>query len=310
MTLELLAGLSWDPGFRGILSVLVGVVVLYGSVALIMGTNSGARLGFQLALTGLAGWFFVMGFVWAIYGIGYLGPAPSWEVVDTIVGDPAEGARLDEAESLPLPEELPDPVELRDADEDLLAEFPPDLPRQPLLTDLAGASDEVEEQINEQLGEWEILETANRYTGETQAAVQEYLGPDHAGLFESTSDYSFLTAYLTGGAEPRTDDSTVGRVIHKITDALQYGRTDPFYAAVQLQPVIEQEARAGQAPPVPVVDPDAPVYTVVLHRDRGALRQPSIAFTVASGLAFAVLANSLHRRDKLAAAQRAATGAV
>lgn len=310
MTLELLAGLSWDPGFRGLLSVLVGVVVLYGSVALIMGTNSGARLGFQLALTGLAGWFFVMGFVWAIYGIGYLGPAPSWDVVDTIVGDPAEGARLDEAASLPLPEELPDPVELRDNDEDLLAEFPPDLPRQPLLTDLAGASEDVEEMLNEQIDGWEILETANRYTGETQAAVQEYLGPNNAAVFESPGEYSFLTAYLTGGAPERSDDSIVGRVIHKVTDALRYGRTDPFYAAVQLQPVIEQPTRPGQAPPVPVVDPDAPVYTVVLHRDRGALRQPGIAFTVASGLAFAVLANSLHRRDKLAAAQRAATGAV
>jgi len=62
----------------------------------------------------------------------------------------------------------------------------------------------------------------------------------------------------------------------------------------------------GTSSPQPVIDEDAPVVTVVLHRDRGALRQPTIGFTIASGLVFAVLAQSLHRRDKLADKQRAA----
>ncbi|NLD75234.1 MAG: hypothetical protein GX643_01070 [Acidimicrobiales bacterium] len=309
MTPDMLAALSWDPGFRGLLSVLVGVVVLYGSVALIMGTNSGARLGFQLALTGLAGWFFVMGFIWAIYGIGYLGPAPHWKVSDVIVGDPAASDRVDVARSLPLPSELPDPVEIRDGDPDLLVEFPPEAPRPPLLTDLAGASQEVRDMIDDQLEDWAILETSHRYTGETQSAVQEHLVAEE--YFESASDFQFLTAFLTGGETPRTDDSIVGRVIYKVTNTLTFGRHDPFYAAVQLQPVIPQETLPGQAPPVPVVDTEAPVYTVVLHRDRGALRQPSIAFTASSGLVFLVLANSLHRRDKLADRLRSATpGAV
>lgn len=305
MTLELLAGLSWTPGFRGLLSVLVGVVVLYGSVALIMGTNSGARLGFQLALTGLAGWFFVMGFIWAIYGIGYLGPAPSWKVVDTIQGPPSapDGARLDVAATLPLPSDLPDPVALRDADEDLLAEFPVDA-RPPLLGDLAGSSEEIRDQINDQLDGWRILETSNKYTGETQAAVQEYLVAN--GVFESASEFAFLTGFLAGGETPRTDDSTVGRAVYEVVNTAKLGRHDPFYAAVQLQAVIPQETKPGQAPPQPVIDEDAPVITVVLHRDRGALRQPSIGFTIASGLVFAVLAQSLHRRDKLADQQRAA----
>ena len=304
MTLELLAGLSWTPGFRGILSVLVGVVVLYGSVALILGTNSGARLGFQLALTGLAGWFFVMGSIWAIYGIGYLGPAPTWKVVDTVVGAPSapDGARLDVASTLPLPSDLPDPVELRDADPALLAEFPVDA-KAPILGDLAGASPEIREQLNEQIDGWEILETSNKFTGETQAAVQEYL--THEELFTPT-EYTFLTGYLTGGEKPRTDDSILGRVIYKITNTLTLGRHDPFYAAVQLREVIPQETKPGQAPPSPVADPDAPVYTIVLHRDRGARRLPTISFTIASGLVFGILANSLHRRDKLVELQRAA----
>jgi hypothetical protein len=305
MTLELLAGLSWTPGFRGLLSVLVGVVVLYGAVALILGTNSGARLGFQLALTGLAGWFFVMGFIWAIYGIGYLGPAPSWEVVDTIQGPPSapDGARVEVAASLPLPSDLPDPVALRDADEALLEEFPVDA-RPPLLGDLAGASEEIRDQINEQLDDWRILETSNKYTGETQAATQEYLV--ESGVFETTSEFVFITGFLTGGEAPRTDHSTVGRAVYEVVNTAKLGRHDPFYAAVQLQAVIPQETKPGQAPPQPVVDEEAPVITVVLHRDRGALRQPTIGFTIASGLVFAVLAQSLHRRDKLADQQRAA----
>src|SRR5690606_20437419 len=105
------------------------------------------------------------------------------------VGEPAEGARLEVASTLPLPSDLPDPVALRDADPDLIAEFPPEAPRDPLLGDLAGASEEVRDQLNEQIDGWTILETANKFTGETQAAVQEHLGPAHANLFESPTEY-------------------------------------------------------------------------------------------------------------------------
>jgi hypothetical protein len=245
-----------------------------------------------------------MGFIWSIYGIGYLGPAPSWKVVDVVVGDPS-GARTEVARTLPLPSDLPDPIEIRDADPQLVEEFPPEAPRPPLLTDLAGSSEEVREMLDEQIEGWAILETANKFTGETQAAVQEHLIEN--GQFEKATDFQFLTAFLTGGETPRGDDSIVSRVVYKFTNTFEYGRHDPFYAAVQLQQVIPQEARPGQAPPVPVVDPDAPVYTAVLLRDRGALRQPGIAFTASSGLVFLVLANSLHRRDKLADRQRAAT---
>ena len=50
MIVDLLGAMSWDPGFKGVLVVVVGVSVLMGSVALILGTNSGARLGFLVAL--------------------------------------------------------------------------------------------------------------------------------------------------------------------------------------------------------------------------------------------------------------------
>ena len=46
-----------------------------GSVYLMLATNTGCRLGFLLALTGLIGWMMIMGLVWTMYGIGYQGPA-------------------------------------------------------------------------------------------------------------------------------------------------------------------------------------------------------------------------------------------
>ena len=79
---NVLAGIAYDPTIRGILAVGVGVVVLMGSVYLLLGTNTGNRLGFLLAATGFFGWMAIMGLIWWIYGIGMLGTAPSWHVVE------------------------------------------------------------------------------------------------------------------------------------------------------------------------------------------------------------------------------------
>lgn len=306
MTVELLAALTWSPGFKGVLTVALSAAILCGGVALILGTNSGARLGFLIGLSGLLGWFVVMGIIWAMYGIGYKGPAPTWKMVDVVEGSPA-GSRVPVADGLPLPTDLPDAVELRNASEELSAEFPPEA-KDPNLGDLVTIDAELRDQINEQVGPWKILETSNKYTGETQSVVAEALGPDGQGKFASASDYVVLDSFVTGGKTGRTDNSIVGRVIYKVTSTFEFG-TDPFYAAVQLQPIIPQETRPGQAPPLPVADPDAPVFTAILERDRGALRLPAIGFTVVSAAGFAVTVSSLHRRDKLATAQRAAAAA-
>ena len=86
-TLTVLAGIAWDPTIRGLLSVGVGVVVLMGSVWLLLGTNTGNRLGFFLAATGFFGWMAIMGSIWWIYGIGMLGQAPEWDIVEYNRGD-------------------------------------------------------------------------------------------------------------------------------------------------------------------------------------------------------------------------------
>ena len=63
------------------LIVIIAVVTLCGSIYLVLATNLGARLGFLVTLTGLAGWMALMGIIWMIYGIGLKGPEPSWEAI-------------------------------------------------------------------------------------------------------------------------------------------------------------------------------------------------------------------------------------
>lgn len=101
---------TWDPGIRGILVVATMVVVLCGSVYLLLATNMGARVGFLVAVAGLAGWMALMGFVWAIYGIGYKGTAAHWvveEVVTSPSADDLDAARLEKAHDLSKWRELP-----------------------------------------------------------------------------------------------------------------------------------------------------------------------------------------------------------
>src|SRR3954471_10078488 len=81
--------LSWDPEIRAILVVALAVVVLPGSTYLILGTNLGARLGFLVAFAGIFGWLSIMAVIWTVYGIGYIGDAPSWKLVEVVRSDSA-----------------------------------------------------------------------------------------------------------------------------------------------------------------------------------------------------------------------------
>jgi len=86
----LLAALTWEPQIKGGLYVLLAVLILPGSVYLILATDTGARLGFQLAAAGLFGFMVIIGAVWWVYGIGPQGPTPTWEPVTIVTGDPTQ----------------------------------------------------------------------------------------------------------------------------------------------------------------------------------------------------------------------------
>lgn len=90
MTHLLAFDLSWDPEIRAILVVALAVTILPGSIYLILGTDLGSRLGFLVALAGLSGWMAILGTIWTVYGIGYVGRSPGWEPVEAIVSGTAD----------------------------------------------------------------------------------------------------------------------------------------------------------------------------------------------------------------------------
>lgn len=73
--------IQWDPDITGYMAVGIAVLVLCGSVYLLLATNVGARLGFLIAWTGFWAWMLLMGIVWWVFAIGYIGEEPSWEVL-------------------------------------------------------------------------------------------------------------------------------------------------------------------------------------------------------------------------------------
>lgn len=102
---------SWDPTIRGYLVVATGVAVLCGSVYLLLATNTGIRLGFLIAAAGLAGWMTIMGLVWWLYGIGWVGEEASWQVREVVVSeepDDTSAAATDDARDLSDWDDLPE----------------------------------------------------------------------------------------------------------------------------------------------------------------------------------------------------------
>jgi hypothetical protein len=92
MRTVLLGAFSWDPQVKGALYVLIAFVVLVGSGYLLLMTNVGSRLGFQLAAAGFFGWMTVLGGVWWVYGKGPVGPSPTWNTQAVVIGE-ASSAR-------------------------------------------------------------------------------------------------------------------------------------------------------------------------------------------------------------------------
>jgi hypothetical protein len=293
--INVIAGIGWEPEIRGILTVLVGFVVLMGSTYLLVATNTGARLGMLISLAGLFGFMVVLTLFWWLVppGIGPRGNPASWQPVEVYVED-QQPPQTDEAAELPRRDELPDPEQIvADNAEQLEGEFA----RTPVLSDIAGVDPDLVPGGDE-LGGWTVVSTAN--AGEAQATADEFLVEQ--GLFESAADYVKLDAFETGGKPKRTvacpdDGDLLCRAWHRIKLALTPTHP-PHFAVVQVQPVLAQEAVPGAAPPLPVADESQPVVSVVMVRDLGSVRQLPATYFVISLALFIVFALMLHYREK------------
>lgn len=305
--LHLLAGLTWDPGLRAIVLIAVAVGVLMGSTYLLLTTNVGHRLGFLLVLTAAAGALTALSIVWTIYGLGYKGRPPVWKVTEVTAGDPSQ-AGTKAVRSLPAATELP-------AAQQLVKKYGLEKTfetqqRAVNLSDIAGASPKARQTLEAKTGGWRLLPTTDKNASDASSTATQYLTTTStAPKFSDTNGFVVLGTFDKGGKPTLGSDTSIAnRIVHRIeTTAMWFVANNPtHYAVVQIQPAIPQVAQPGQAPPTPVADKTKPVYSIIMVRDLGSLRQPSFAVFLFSAIALAICLVTLHRRDKAAMALAAA----
>ena len=302
--LALIDGIGFDPFFRGLLSVLVGVVVLIGGTYLIIATNTGTRGGFMISMAGLFGWMFLMGIIWTVYGIGWRGNPPTWELVEVSVDD------------------------AEDTDDGLLfseIEGVPDLAGVALSAPGVDDPDQaqavaVEQAAELDLGDWRYLQASDGIRGEAQAAADALLLEE--GVYDAGQYLPLQFGGFTRGGKPvlEIDEGTnffaaqASRVAHFVSETFLHPIHSPELMVIQTQATVVKPSLPGQPPPVAEIDPDAPLISVVMERDRGGplpsiisgLRFTPLMFTIFNGLIFAVLVWGLHNRDRRQADLRAA----
>jgi hypothetical protein len=254
-----LLAIGWEPELRGLLTVIIGVVILCGSVYGIMATNLGYRLAFLVALAGLMGWMALMGLVWMIYGIGLRGPDPTWQPVPN--AGVLEGVRaLDSAGVLDPPAVVPDdatPVE---------------------------SSQIVADTFLDQ--GWVILDQASPAFGQAQAAASELLVEE--GAF-TEGQFVIVEIFDTGGERyPKINDTL---------DFFAFFH-EPHYVVAEAAALVPVRTEDGRAPVTPEIDEDREVTYVYMIRDLGARRQPAAVLLVGGGAIFLALCYLLHRRDR------------
>ncbi len=257
-----LLAIGWEPELRGLLTVIMGVVVLMGSIYMILATNMGARLSFLVTLTALMGWMMLMGLSWWVYGIGLKGPEPSWASIpgQTIIQDVPALRSAGALQSLPDGYEDADPSEVHKLVE--------------------------EEFFNEG---YIKIETDNPAYGQAQAAASEYLEEDGA---LTAGQYEVTEVFDIGGERypliANNESLDFFAFFHKA-----------HYTVVEVSPLIPVRTEPGRAPAAPQIDEDAQKQYVYMVRDLGAKRQPAVVLTLGGGAIFLALCYLLHRRERI-----------
>jgi hypothetical protein len=255
-----LLAIGWEPELRGLLTVIIGFVILCGSVYGIMATNVGSRLAFLVAATALAGWMMLMGMVWWIYGIGLRGPDPTWQPVpgSTILQDVDS---LGAAGVLDPNADVPD-----DATPTESAEI-------------------VRDTFLDQ--GWVVLDPASPAFGQAQAAATELLVEEEAF---AAGQFAIVEVFDIGGESyPKINDTL---------DFFAFRHT-PHYVVAEAAAYEPVRVEPGRAPATPVIDDDVPRQYVYMVRDLGARRQPPAVLTIGAGAVFLALCYLLNRRDRI-----------
>ena len=240
-----LMAITWEPELRGILIVIIAFVTLCGSIYLVLATNLGARLGFLVAFTGLAGWMALMGSVWWIYGIGLKGPEPSWEAMPGTDRDPGHRPRCAApACSTTLPDDSRGCV--------VRARRP---------------SSSTQQFVDEG---WVQLEESEPSFGQAGSAAGELLV--ETDTF-ANGEFKVERVFDTGASAPRR--STRASISSPSS-------TDPTTRSSRSPRSSSSSAEPGRAPTPPEIDTTRQRQYVYMVRDLGARRQPAALITLGS----------------------------
>jgi hypothetical protein len=251
--------IAWENEIRGLLTVIIAVVVLCGSIYMIMATNMGARLAFLVALAGLFGWLMLMGLTWWIYGIGLKGPDPTWQAVPgkTVLQDTQAlytAGVLQELPEIPADATFPEEAEL--VAEQLLLEG------------------------------WDVLDTSSAEFGQVQAQASVFL--EEEGAY-AAGEFQILEVFDIGGDRyPKINESL---------DFFAFFH-EPHYVLAEAAPIEQVRTEPGRAPVPPTIDDEAQRQYVYMVRDAGAIRQPAMVLTIGGGAIFFALCFLLHRRER------------
>jgi hypothetical protein len=265
--LSTILAIGWEPELRGLLTVVISVVVFGGSTYLLLGTNMGARLGFLVTLAGLFGWMVVMGLLWWIYGIGLIGPDPSWRQVEgrTVIQevDALYQAGVVQQRVAVSPDETP--------------------------ANVASAVGDV--LVTEG---WNRIPESEPSFGQAAFAAGGFL--TQTGAF-SAGETRVTAVYEIGGERYPKINETLDffAFFHK-----------PRFALVEVAPLEPLRLEPGRAPVAAEIDQSMGRQYVYLVRDLGARRQPPALITIGSTVIFLALCALLHRRDKILAENRSA----
>lgn len=272
-TAHVLGIVSWDPVLTGYLAVIIGVLVLCGSVYLLLATNLGVRLGFLVAWTGLWGWMLLMSIVWWVFGIGWIGSQPGWNVIQ-VATDPAV-----------VPVEEVQQLSGRGVD------------------GLPGDWTEVDEA--------DARSAADSHVVCADADPRRLLAVNSC-LFTAATDYFTHRVVVTGGERYRplgVPDNVITQYFFPSRGRPNYAvvQIQPYAPVADIDPNLLDDEGALILP-VAEIDNDADVYSVVMVRDHGSVRLRPALLTIFSALLFGLGCYHLHRRDQAIWAVREAAG--
>jgi hypothetical protein len=316
------AEIAWNPEIRNILALLVGVGVLVGSVLLLVGLNAGPRTGLLVTFASLCGWMMIMGAVWWMYGIGMKGEESHWRAIEINRGDLTQ-SQNEKARQLPELDEQQIVQKILADHAELKQKVNPENKADKVtsISELVEADPSVLTQYDlgpSNLGGWRILVPSDKQRGDAQAVADAALVAQK--VFGSSAEYKIVEVYDVGGKrqlpattgdckwyKPSTYGDCKDRLWDNIYSFVQFTHPEHF-AIVQVQAVVPQATTPGQAPPTPKVDETKPVVSVIMVRSLGDKRFPAFVITLVFGIMFGLTCWTLHRRDKIVAAHRAAVG--